>query len=494
MKVNKFLLFLSTAALLFTAAACGTDNGGKETGYNGGWHFDAEYHWRDPDEDGDDWKGPHNFINDVCNLCGYSRKTGTIDPGTVPDPPYDPEDPPVDGGDDVDDTKPSPNEFGQGDTVVDGLAFTMLYGESANVGYSVGVGEKTDAADIEIPASYKGVDVVAIDDYGFSNLTSLRSVTIPDSITAIGYEAFSHCTALKEVTVPDSVTFMDHRVFLGCTALTKVTLSPNITDLNAKMFYRCTALGEIEIPEGVTDIQKEVFSRCTSLKTVVIPKTLKSIGGNAFFLCEQIRKVVGSDIASWMDLSIQGSTANPLNYGADLYMKDGDGEKLITTLEIPEGTTEFRDFLFPGCASLTEVILPESVTSLGRYPFYGCPNLRTIVADGITDLDTYSFAYMNSLVSVSVKGVVTVGVGAFYQCPKLSDVSFGEGLTSIGKTCFAYDGSLTDIHYGGTKAMWDAVRKADGGKSIAEAWNFAMANYTVHCTDGDKTGQGARNG
>jgi hypothetical protein len=54
----------------------------------------------------------------------------------------------------------------------------------------------------------------------FDGCTSLTSVTIPDSVTSIGYRAFCHCTSLTSVTIPDSVTSIGDWAFDGCENVT----------------------------------------------------------------------------------------------------------------------------------------------------------------------------------------------------------------------------------------------------------------------------------
>ena len=44
--------------------------------------------------------------------------------------------------------------------------------------------------------------------WAFQNDTQLSSVTMPNSVTDIGYRAFSDCTSLTNVTIPNSVTTM----------------------------------------------------------------------------------------------------------------------------------------------------------------------------------------------------------------------------------------------------------------------------------------------
>lgn len=44
-------------------------------------------------------------------------------------------------------------------------------------------------------------------------------VSLPDSVTSIGYRAFYRCTSLTNVTIPDSVTSIGNWAFCGCTSL-----------------------------------------------------------------------------------------------------------------------------------------------------------------------------------------------------------------------------------------------------------------------------------
>lgn len=474
--------------LLITQAAC-SENANEETGYNGRWYFDAEYHWRDPDEDGDDWRGPHNFINDVCNLCGYSRRTGTIEPN--PDNPSggDPSDGPSGGGQ-------GPNQSGQGDPVVDGLSYTPLYGEDTTVGYSVGVGDKKSDATIAIPAEYNGKPVVAIDDYGFKGVSSLKTITIPDTVTAIGYESFANCSSLQELVIPDSVTFMDGRAFLGCSALKNVTLSKKLTTLYYKVFYRCSSLKEMEFPEGLANIQRDAFAHCSSLTKVVFPKSLQRVDSSVFHDCKSLHKVIAYDIDSWLKIKFTGVESNPLLNGSDLIFNSSGTEEVFTELTVPNTMKSIGSFQFSNCTSLEKVTIPESVTEIGMCAFTGCTKLKTISADGIKIVDQQTFAYMPALTTISLKGVERVERDAFYESAKLTTIYFGPQLTRLGQRC-CYGTALKDVYIvGGSKEMWGRVVKYGVGISnIApgDCWNYRLGTYTIHFVDEDlhETGEGS---
>jgi hypothetical protein len=58
------------------------------------------------------------------------------------------------------------------------------------------------------------------DDFGaFNGCTNLASVTIPNSVTSIGYGTFFNCINLTNVTIPNSVTSIGNSAFASCTSL-----------------------------------------------------------------------------------------------------------------------------------------------------------------------------------------------------------------------------------------------------------------------------------
>ena len=52
--------------------------------------------------------------------------------------------------------------------------------------------------------------------YAFNYCTSLKSVTIPNSVTSIKAGTFQYCRSLESVTIPDSVTSIGLGVFNEC--------------------------------------------------------------------------------------------------------------------------------------------------------------------------------------------------------------------------------------------------------------------------------------
>jgi len=113
----------------------------------------------------------------------------------------------------------------------------------------------------KIGENYKIPDsVTSIDDYAFSNCSSLKTITIPSSVTRIGEGAFLKCTALTKIAIPTSVTSIGNIAFDGCSSLETITIpaASRLTSIGSSAFRYCSSLTSITIPSSVTSI----WARC----------------------------------------------------------------------------------------------------------------------------------------------------------------------------------------------------------------------------------------
>lgn len=98
--------------------------------------------------------------------------------------------------------------------------------------------------------------------------SGLTSVNIPNSVTSIGYSAFERCSGLTSVTIPNSVTTINDFAFEGCSGLTSVTIPNSVTSINDCAFFGCSSLTSVTIPNSVTSIDEWTFNDCNSLTEV----------------------------------------------------------------------------------------------------------------------------------------------------------------------------------------------------------------------------------
>ncbi len=136
-------------------------------------------------------------------------------------------------------------------TPYDNLVFLPLPNASGCCAVKAG-GPIASPSSVIIPrfADIEGVTyiVTGIAANGFSGLTNLVSVSIPDTVTEIGAYAFAGCLSLSEITLPSSVRYIWNHAFAFCPFLTTVTLSESLSSVGADAFMGDERLTSVYFP------------------------------------------------------------------------------------------------------------------------------------------------------------------------------------------------------------------------------------------------------
>ena len=123
----------------------------------------------------------------------------------------------------------------------------------------------------------------------------------------------------------------------------------------------------------------------------------------------------------------------------------------LKSVRLPSDVTSIGTEMFYACTQFTGVEnwdeIKDNVTSIGNYAFYNCDSLVSIHLPSVTSLGTQSFAYSDNLEYVGgLAGTTLKDIGSsFRNCPKLDNIELPETLTSIGRDAFHGCSSLTSI-------------------------------------------------
>lgn len=273
----------------------------------------------------------------------------------------------------------------------------VLYGD----GYRL-IKYKGEETEIVVPSEIDGKPVVSLYQTFWGNETVV-SVTLPDTVTEIGYYAFYGCTALQEVTLSDGVTTIGYQAFSGCTALQEVTLPVSVTKLDYGAFSGCTTLASVT-GGAITSLGIYAFNNCSALtEAPTFPDGLTEIPYGAFFGCSSLTSVTGGALTSLGELAF--CECDALTEGPTL----------------AEGLTSIPQAAFYGCEALQELTIPCSVQTIGEAAVYGCAALTEIeLPDGLTTIGEHAFNWCTGLAEVDVPDSVTeIGAAAFYPTTTL---------------------------------------------------------------------------
>lgn len=145
------------------------------------------------------------------------------------------------------------------------------------------------------------------------NTCYFTSVTLPQSLKAIGTHAFSYCYNLKEITIPEGVNVINSQAFY-LSSVRKITCGNSLTKVGSKameatqwfnkqpkdavilgnaLLSVCTEAETYRVSDTVTLIADSAFEKkCKNLRVITVPENVKIIGGKAFAACPKLERVI----------------------------------------------------------------------------------------------------------------------------------------------------------------------------------------------------------
>lgn len=132
-----------------------------------------------------------------------------------------------------------------------------------------------------------------IEDYAFSNMSGLRSVTLQSGVRAVGYSAFSECYDIHKLVLSDSIQSIGGYAFEGVKA-SSIHIPSSLTKLGTGAFRDCnnlkaftgsgssvyTVKDGVLYNRGMTTLMQ--YPAKKTAKTFTVPNSVKKVSSHAF--------------------------------------------------------------------------------------------------------------------------------------------------------------------------------------------------------------------
>lgn len=256
--------------------------------------------------------------------------------------------------------------------------------------------------ELTVPEKLGGYNVVAITTMAFELCTSIEKITLPSSISFIGYDSFKYTKFYQDKTNWNGNTL-------------------SIGDWLIGIEYDSTVDSEtFNVPNGTKMIAQGTFWNCEGISQINIPASVLNICGylGDEFGIESLEKIVVDE----------KNTAYSSDENGILYNKD-------------------KSILFrcPAENSIQAFTIPNTVKIIADSAFYGCDNLRSIVIpDSVTDIQSCAFEDCERLTSVSLGKGINEIEDVFGGCEYMKDITIPSNVTYIDYYAFMYYDSETE--------------------------------------------------
>lgn len=260
-----------------------------------------------------------------------------------------------------------------------------------------------------------------IGSYAFAG-TAISSITIPNTVTALGANLLNSCGNLANITMPlvNSTNFNYNSALTGITRATGINLTlvfVSDTVLPAGSFTGFNGtnnkplLQSISLPSGLTEIGDNAFQNSSGYATINLPNTLSTIGEFVF---------AGSSLSS---ISLSSTLVSVISKNAF------DGAASLTTVNLPtSGLLTIDDYAFQNCAMLSTMAIPSSLKTIGIRAFAGCIAYTSIsLNSGLTTIGNNAFQGTTATSITIPATVISLGNDLFSGTTTLETITMPNG-------------------------------------------------------------------
>jgi len=311
----------------------------------------------------------------------------------------------------------------------------------------------------------------------FKNLSSLKTVTVGDSVTDVPVETFLGCTGLRFIRLSKTVRTVGNGFLQGCSSLDSITVDSDNTffssyegallnkGLNKLLYYPANRDGNFELPLSVSTIGDYAFSGAKKITELYLPNSVTLIKNYAFSGCTGLKTLeIGRECGTAIPTASINSTAfnqcTSLSYirlnkglaitGNSPFM----GLPSLDSVSIGKRTGYINGELFNLCTALKKVsigddtCMPGDTITSDSNVFPGCTSLRQLYLNLNIGVTGYYFNNLFSMIdSITIGSCVTfIGYKAFNDNKRLRSLRMPNNVTFLDNSAFSYCDSLKYVY------------------------------------------------
>ena len=313
--------------------------------------------------------------------------------------------------------------------------------------------------------------VTAIGEGAFANLDGLRTIIIPSTVKRIEQNAFKNNTTLETVIIQErngeGVEYIGQYAFEGCSNLQSINLPDTITTIAYQCFRNCTKLDNVKLPNKLITLSSQTFQNCTNLKNLELSENLETLAYESLLNTSltklkfppNLKRIEGGALSVRTLEEIDTSENNYYEFkNGVLYSKDLKTLLValsnVTSINIENSVETIQGYAFSNCSRLSNINIPENVKSIEGTAFNNS-NLKEITVD--TDNQYFMSDENNNLYSKD--GTI------LYRLFDKGNVTIRDGVENIVLGAFSGGGitgiTLPESFKGDTTTSWSTFPSLD---------------------------------
>ena len=272
-----------------------------------------------------------------------------------------------------------------------------------------------------------GSKLTTLQAHAFEGLRALNTVAFGDAkLEAIGNFAFRYCNSLRTITIPQTVTSIGRFAFYGNKYMSEIQIPASVEHIGRLAFY------------GTNNIN--VYFAADELPESLQENWDEGVGG--YYLGVLSVQTDGD----WKYASLSNGGVAILEYLGE------DTEIDLTALDLDGDITQIGGFAFYQ-KNVETVILPDTVTSILSNAFAYSKLKSVTIPANVTTIGKNAFFYATDLESVTFaenSSLKRIEKGAFAHTSALGTITLPQSLAEMGSGVFEKSGIQTVVFENGT--------------------------------------------